>query len=121
MSVDKKVHKDKLNVKIEEDSIKNSDVGENINSDENNIKDSSKEEIIIYKKEKNPFVKITLWLVGAIALYCVIVFAIGFIIGLNGLRPPTVDSHAIQNEWNQMTDQTPPPDNTSELDKVKDQ
>lgn len=77
-------------------------------------------ENIVYKKEK-PFLKIGLWMLGSFVAYCVIVFSIGFIIGLSGSRPPTVDSNAIQNQWYKITGETPPPDSTTELDKVQEE
>jgi len=88
------------------------------NTDDENINnDFHQDENVIYKKEKNPFIKIGLWLVGSITVYCVVLFAVGFIIGLNGLRPPTVDPDAIQNQWYKITGEQPPTDHSSELDK----
>lgn len=86
-------------------------------ADESVNRDVQQEENVIYKKEKNPFIKIGLWLVGSITVYCVVLFAVGFIIGLNGLRPPTVDPDAIQNQWYKITGEQPPADHSSELDK----
>lgn len=75
----------------------------------------------IYKAER-PFLKIGLWFSGVFVTCCVALFAVGFIMGMSGLRPPSIDGNAIQNQWDKVTGQTQKPvDDTSELDKVEEQ
>lgn len=81
----------------------------------------SEDEDVIYETEKNPVIKIAIWFFGTIVGISVILFIIGFIMGWNGIRPPSIDSNVIQNQWDKVTSQTesPQPSSSSELDKVQ--
>lgn len=71
---------------------------------------------IIYKKERNPFVKFAIKFVVIFSIFIALLFGIGFVMGLSNYRPPTLDFRTVENQWNRITnkDSQPP----SELERA---
>lgn len=73
------------------------------------VEDSDDVEII-YKKE-NPILKVFLWTLGLTVSAIVLLFVIGFVMGLLDIRPPTLDEQIVNNQVDKIQgkESTEPP------------
>lgn len=72
---------------------------------------STEEEIVIYKKERNPVLKFVIGFVIFLVLAFITLYAVGFTMGLMRIEPPNLDSEVFTNKWAELTgeEQSDPP------------
>lgn len=72
---------------------------------------STEEEIVIYKKERNPVLKFVIGFVIFLVLAFITLYAVGFTMGLMKIEPPNLDSDVVTNKWAELTgeEQSDPP------------
>lgn len=63
----------------------------------------AEEEIIIYKKERNPVLKFAIGFVVFLVIAFVTLYAVGFTMGLMRIEPPNLDSNVVTNKWAELT------------------
>lgn len=64
---------------------------------------STEEEIVIYKKERNPVLKFVIGFVIFLVIVFVTLYAVGFTMGLMKIEPPNLDSEVFTNKWAELT------------------
>lgn len=89
-----------------------------VNADENLSTDD--DVVFIHKKERNPIVKFLIGFVIFVVSAFIVLFAVGFMMGLMGKEVPTLDSQVLQNKWEDVTGgESEPTEPPSELEPAE--
>lgn len=71
---------------------------------------------VVVVKKKSPILSIFLTTVMVVSIVFFALILIGFVMGLSGNRPPSMEWGIVSNQWNKVTNNTTT-DSLSELDK----